>query len=669
MTKTSFRRRLWKTPMRDLVRGRITGRLDIDRLLEESSLSEVAAGKVRKVVKRTRLWRLEKVDVAHELIAHFLDGIEADTPIDELIETFGNETQTAKLIRRAKKRQRPMVWHAFAWARLCFAVFFGVYFVTALYLMTGSPSVTTDYLAVLNRKAVGVPVDEAAWPIYREALLQLDLYREAEWDSPTPYYLDMSDEDKEKYRREKEMYGGDMMGDSSGEYYIDELDPPYISSRWDRLANSLRAGDPGWDQTAEYLRKQAEVLELIRRAASLPSMGLSVGFKGDYAPLDRKAMGLDRQPIQETNTQKRLDSPDRALINVLLPQLGSLRRLSLLLLADTSRAVIEGDGDTAYNNIVAVLGIAQHADEQPLLINGLFRVYLQTMVYRSVQEVMTTKPGLWSDDQLRKLAHRIAGIEMTPEDWFNGERLWFYDFLQRIYTDDGEGGGRITRQGIDRFQLYGGSIDAFSGPESAPRSVLIVAGLPAASLLLAPRAEMRQIYDGLIDRTIVEFRRPLWLADGSETVKDSVVKMASSMRTQVRYMPITLFFPAMSAMSRAIHTQEGYRDGVLIGIALELYRREHGDWPGALDELVPGYLPSVPVDRLTGEAVRYRVAGDGPVVYSLGEDGDDDGGRSPVDEGGEVDNDMAGPGQFGAENMADEKHDGDWVLWPVPGEG
>ena len=137
----------------------------------------------------------------------------------------------------------------------------------------------------------------------------------------------------------------------------------------------------------------------------------------------------------------------------------------------------------------------------------------------------------------------------------------------------------------------------------------------------------------------------------------------------MKYVILTQSIPAISAAVRANEIHRGLRDGVLVGIALELYRRKHGDWPGALGELVPGYLPSVPLDRLTGEPVRYRVTGDGPVVYSVGVDGDDDGGRPPVDEEGEVVNYMASPREFDVEDKKDEKHDGDWVLWPVPGEG
>ncbi len=178
MGTTTFRQRLFKTPMRDLVRGRITGRLDIDRLLDESGLSGSAASKVRKVVKRTRLWRLEKVDVAHELIAHFMDGEEAGTSINELLASFGDEQQAAKLIRRAKKRQRPMIWHVFAWARLGLAGLFACYLLMFVYFMMGSPEVKVDYLARSNARANAVPDAERAWPLYRQALIVMDLRRE-----------------------------------------------------------------------------------------------------------------------------------------------------------------------------------------------------------------------------------------------------------------------------------------------------------------------------------------------------------------------------------------------------------------------------------------------------------------------------------------------------------
>jgi hypothetical protein len=61
-------------------------------------------------------------------------------------------------------------------------------------------------------------------------------------------------------------------------------------------------------------------------------------------------------------------------------------------------------------------------------------------------------------------------------------------------------------------------------------------------------------------------------------------------------------------------------------VAAERYRREHGDWPRALADLVPDYLPAVPLDPFNGQPLRYCRTESGAVIYSIGEDGRDDGG-------------------------------------------
>ena len=61
---------------------------------------------------------------------------------------------------------------------------------------------------------------------------------------------------------------------------------------------------------------------------------------------------------------------------------------------------------------------------------------------------------------------------------------------------------------------------------------------------------------------------------------------------------------------------------------MERFRIAHdGKLPSALAELVPQYLAAVPTDPFDGKPLRFRPLAKGFVVYSLGEDGDDDGGR------------------------------------------
>ncbi len=63
------------------------------------------------------------------------------------------------------------------------------------------------------------------------------------------------------------------------------------------------------------------------------------------------------------------------------------------------------------------------------------------------------------------------------------------------------------------------------------------------------------------------------------------------------------------------------------GLACRLYKSRTGHYP-ALDELVPELLTEVPVDPFTGNPLVYRREGEGFIVYSLGSNQKDDGGRS-----------------------------------------
>jgi hypothetical protein len=60
-------------------------------------------------------------------------------------------------------------------------------------------------------------------------------------------------------------------------------------------------------------------------------------------------------------------------------------------------------------------------------------------------------------------------------------------------------------------------------------------------------------------------------------------------------------------------------------LAAEQFRRDRGRWPNSLDEVVPDYLPAVPVDPFDGRPLRFLRLADGLVMYALGPDAGDDG--------------------------------------------
>jgi hypothetical protein len=66
---------------------------------------------------------------------------------------------------------------------------------------------------------------------------------------------------------------------------------------------------------------------------------------------------------------------------------------------------------------------------------------------------------------------------------------------------------------------------------------------------------------------------------------------------------------------------------LIVALAAERYRRAHGRWPEALDRLTPELLPAVPLDPFDGMPLSCARLDDGLVLYSVGFDGKDDGGR------------------------------------------
>jgi hypothetical protein len=65
-----------------------------------------------------------------------------------------------------------------------------------------------------------------------------------------------------------------------------------------------------------------------------------------------------------------------------------------------------------------------------------------------------------------------------------------------------------------------------------------------------------------------------------------------------------------------------------VGLAAEQHRRQYGEFPEQLDQLVPEYLQAIPFDPFDGQPLRYVPLSEECIVYSIGLDECDDGGQS-----------------------------------------
>jgi hypothetical protein len=70
-------------------------------------------------------------------------------------------------------------------------------------------------------------------------------------------------------------------------------------------------------------------------------------------------------------------------------------------------------------------------------------------------------------------------------------------------------------------------------------------------------------------------------------------------------------------------------------IAIRLYELDHGRRPSTLVELIGSYLPATPDDPLAPSGpIRYIPNAERPLLYSVGQNGTDDGGAYTMDSTG-----------------------------------
>jgi hypothetical protein len=97
------------------------------------------------------------------------------------------------------------------------------------------------------------------------------------------------------------------------------------------------------------------------------------------------------------------------------------------------------------------------------------------------------------------------------------------------------------------------------------------------------------------------------------------------------------------------------RNIVVTAIALKRCELRRHQLPASLDELVPEFLQAVPTDFMAGRPLRYRRNADGTfLLYSVGENGKDDGGNPALE-----------AGVTGSTYHWQSPHALDWV-WPQP---
>jgi len=329
------------------------------------------------------------------------------------------------------------------------------------------------------------------------------------------------------------------------------------------------------------------------------------------------------------DTDAELQDKPKPLIMMQLPYLSMVQNYSRALLVDVGLAMKEGDPDRAFADVKAMLGMSRQVRSDRILISSLVSNAIVGRTTRALREVLKDDPDAWSRDQLVSLSHELLEIRRAMGLGLEYEAKSFDDILQRMFTDDGRGNGRLTAQG-SRF-LSGLLVSYDANGEvmpTDPGGILGAASEPLMTLTIGDRKYQSDRYHGMID-TIRQVLR-----DGPESIgRVSFQEIEGDGWRQGwggRYSPVDALFPAFSSAVQRVFVTQFQTDADLVMLAVEVYAREYGRYPEALETLVPQYLPAIPEDMMNpGRPLQYRLDESGYIIYSAGSDGDLDDGVEP----------------------------------------
>lgn len=562
-------------------------------------LPPALAALVAEVVRRTRLRRREKHEIASELAAHFADGLASGRTAEDLASAFGDPKVSARELRQGAIAKRSVIdrglRRALQVAGTSVAVIVVVYLAMAIHVARLRPTIAFDPIATYQ--SLLPETNEPAWPLYLEALA---------W-SRSDATLGMPDdpfgtaEQRDLFIEAIDRYGArepgaePMVSTNALDEPIEPIDlRAILAARRDELA---------------MLRRAAAMPVLGRRAATSPTQAIAAeqAYFGTTA-----ADGTESQPFADL------------LISVLLPQLAEFRHAPRLLVADARCAEEDGDFARAAADLAAIFGIARHAEESRTLIGQLVAAAIRTQASRAIVAMLEAGGERFDLDALAELAHAVDSVPASSLRLdMAGEQLMFEDVLQRMYSDNGAGDGVFIPWAFAEFSSL---VDGSSrGDEEALTPIALAVG-PLA--YLAPsRRETTDQHARWLAAIEEDSARPWWDDRRSvDRVEQEVLfpsRSASSLAGG--NLLLGLLLPAVSRANDNLAAQRFELDGAAIAIALARFHAVHGAWPASLEALVPELLSAVPIDPETDLPYRYLLRAAGPVVWSTGPDGIDDG--------------------------------------------
>jgi acetyl esterase/lipase len=327
-----------------------------------------------------------------------------------------------------------------------------------------------------------------------------------------------------------------------------------------------------------------------------------------------------------------LISGDGSAIAILLPAVQGAREAARALTARAMLRVDEGKVDEAWDDLLACHRLARLAGQGPTLIEELVAIAIDAMAGAGDQALLQHArltpaqiAGMRADlDRLPPMAKMVDKIDVA-------ERFMYLDCV-RI----------VARQGISTLSSWTGAIESTSMSKGMFESV--IDSMAGAAI---DWDQVLRMGNSWYDRLADACRKPTRAERESALHKldDDIHKLAAAAKDwkslglsildgprnaiseRMGNLFVALLLPAVSTAVQAEDRGAMQFELTRLAFAMAAYHADHGAYPAKLADLAPKYVAEVPKDIFNASELHYRQEGGGYLLYSVGVNGEDDGGK------------------------------------------
>jgi hypothetical protein len=583
---------------------------------------------LQQLLQRMRYRRKVREDVQAELLAHFEDELKDCTndsqkqqKAQRLINDFGDVKMLAILLRRAKKRCRPLWRTIVARTFQTIGIFILCFIVYVVWFFSGKPVISTNYVAELNRivrPAADEPLNAA--PLYTEAI---ELYKKGVSDDFLLFFA----KNHQAIVDKRFPYRVEEIAEEINELFSDRNSVNFQEKRQDVQDQVSKIYQRLLGEN--YNELTVEQKDIIRRWIQEHDDALELVIEGS------------RKPHCWRTYQSGAENPD-VMMGILLPDLSEFKGFARALRFRALSNAEQGRYEKAFDDLKACYRLGQHQRGDKTLIEQLVGLAIEAMSVGTVRDIVSSYeigPAI-----LAEVQHSIEQI-IAEDDFiisFKVEKLCMYDEIQRCFTYDRFGKGHLYLPRLNMIRAGDG------GYRGESEDIIIEAFFSARFLFGHPNKEetlktANELY-GYYEKLKLKSAFQMHVEDeGKERKFEEIIKG--------NYF-LEMFTPALWRILEINQRLPVGVNGTLTLIALLRYKADNGRYPRSLNQLVAAdYLKQLPIDSFSDKPLVYRQTGDDFILYSYGPNCVDDGGKPGRDNKGRV------------KLWIDE---GDVVFWPVP---